>query len=130
VYRKSAGQFLRFACVGILNTAIDFGVFMLLYKIVSVHYAFCQISGCLVGILNSFAWNKYWTFEKTQNHQNVVSQFGIFFIVNGFSLVLSLVGLAILIDVLALPVTIAKIVILFFSQFINFIGYKLLVFKQ
>lgn len=58
-------QFIKFAVVGTLNTAIDIGLLNLLLfwnwnTLVANTLAF------LVAAVNSFLWNKYWTFgDKT-----------------------------------------------------------------
>lgn len=126
---QNAAQFFQFALVGVLNTAVDFSVFVFLNKIIIIHYIYCQIAGYSAGILNSFLWNKYWTFNKGQKHQKLFSQFGKFMFVNGVSLLSTLIGLAILIDFFNMSVILAKIAILVISQLINFLGYKFLVFK-
>jgi len=93
-----------------------------------IHYVYCQIAGYSAGVLNSFIWNKVWTFNRGQRHQNIFTQFGKFLSINGLSLFITLLGLAILIDFFYLPTIIAKIAILIVSQLINFLGYKFLVF--
>ncbi|MDP1497366.1 GtrA family protein [Bacillus velezensis] len=55
---KTAG---RFCTVGVGNTLIDFGVFFLLAAC-HVPYLPAQICSYSAGIINSYVWNRKWTF--------------------------------------------------------------------
>ncbi|WP_424162592.1 GtrA family protein [Bacillus amyloliquefaciens] len=52
----------RFCTVGFGNTLIDFGVFFLLTAC-HVPYLPAQICSYSAGIINSYAWNRNWTFR-------------------------------------------------------------------
>lgn len=130
LFQQHAAQFYRFVFVGALNTAVDLGIFLFLNNLMVVHYIYCQIGGYSAGVFNSFIWNKYWTFQQPKKNQSLLSQFGKFLLVNGVSLLLTLIGLAILIDFWAVPAIAAKLLILFLSQLVNFAGYRFLVFGQ
>ncbi|MFP6324179.1 MULTISPECIES: GtrA family protein [Bacillus amyloliquefaciens group] len=56
---KTAG---RFCTVGAGNTLIDFGVFFLLTACL-VPYLPAQICSYSAGIINSYVWNRKWTFR-------------------------------------------------------------------
>ena len=59
-------QAVKFSSVGVLNTAIDFGVYFLLTRWVgfaNLRVAAKSISYA-AGILNSFFWNRSWTFRS------------------------------------------------------------------
>ncbi|MFP3672199.1 GtrA family protein [Bacillus sp. SIMBA_031] len=56
---KTAG---RFCTVGVGNTLIDFGVFFLLAAC-HVPYLPAQICSYSAGIINSYVWNRKWTFR-------------------------------------------------------------------
>jgi len=116
--------------VGVLNTAVDFSVFMLLNKMMLIHYSYCQIAGYSAGVLNSFVWNKCWTFKNGDITQKIFSEFGKFLIINGLSLFITLISLMFLIDFLHTPTIPAKLVVLIVSQLINYLGYKFLVFRK
>lgn len=62
-------QFFKFGLVGSLNTAIDFGIYFLLTRLLlvfSVHYLWANAISFYVANLNSFIWHKYWTFDQQQ----------------------------------------------------------------
>jgi putative flippase GtrA len=57
-------SFLKFNLVGLTNTAVDIGFFSVLIA-VHVSSGIAQVVGYTCGILNSFFWNRKWTFEHT-----------------------------------------------------------------
>ncbi|MEG2098093.1 MAG: GtrA family protein, partial [Pseudoflavonifractor sp.] len=57
-------KFVKFGLIGVINTLLDLGVFYLMNKIFHLDPYLSQVLSFLVGALNSFLWNKFWTFEK------------------------------------------------------------------
>ena len=62
-------QFGKFAAVGFLNTAIDFGVLNLLSLTTGITSGYIiggvNIPGFLAAATNSYFWNKFWVFKKS-----------------------------------------------------------------
>lgn len=132
-------QLGRFAVVGVLNTVLDFAVLNVLINLSQVSEgslanAFKGIS-FIVAVVNSYYWNKYWTFEFKQRVKSeflqffVISAIGFGLNVGAFHLVVNVVGP--LGDIAtkawanfgALAGTLAGLAW-------NFIGYKFIVFKK
>jgi len=59
---QAAVQLVRFALVGVLNTAIDLGLFALLTLRVGLDPLLANVFSFTAGAANSFVLNKYWTF--------------------------------------------------------------------
>jgi putative flippase GtrA len=88
---RITGQAARFLAVGLLNTAVDLGVFFLLMHVPGVpapgHEGFTYYSTAakgvsyFLGICNSFFWNKYWTFNAAKSARGR-REFGMFLLVN------------------------------------------------
>lgn len=55
-------RLVRFAIVGIANTAIDFGVFAVLFYVLRWPLLAAHASGFAVAVVNSYVCNKTWTF--------------------------------------------------------------------
>ncbi len=60
-------QLLRFACIGALNTAVDFVILNLLTNYLHIDagsklLAYVNVVGVTVAIIQSYYWNKYWAF--------------------------------------------------------------------
>jgi putative flippase GtrA len=67
--RLYATQFAIFSLIGILNTAVDFGVYYVLTRNLNfLEFALAAkaISFCF-GVLFSFFMNRYWTFSKRES---------------------------------------------------------------
>ena len=130
-YSAVLKQFSKFLVVGVSNFVISFAVFYLLYnywKLSGIFYGLlgpagkdvetfirqlgatsldatlANIVGYTAGIINSFIWNRGWTFKA---EHAIGAQFGRFLALNLFCLVLSSAGLFLFTDFLgwaSLPV--------------------------
>lgn len=80
-------QFTKFALVGGMNTAVDFGIYLGLTRFVpywSQHQIMAAIVSVSIATLNSYVWNKQWTFKNRSSRH--VSIFGRFIIVTALGL--------------------------------------------
>lgn len=120
----------RFAIVGCINTGVDFAVFFLL-NYLGVNYLICQAAGYSLGLINSFIMNKVWSFECKISEISTLNQFVKFIGINLLSLGVSLIGLKVLNGYKSVNVYYSKVLVtIFVTQFINYFGYKLWVFKK
>ncbi|MDO8664634.1 MAG: GtrA family protein [Candidatus Liptonbacteria bacterium] len=133
-------QFAKFACIGVLNTTVDLGIFNLetfLYGSLPVALVFSVFKAIsfLAATTNSFFWNKYWTFGTNARPQaGEVVKFYAIAIIGGFLNVgvatavrtanFSFVSANTLVNFVA-PICGILVVFLW-----NFIGYKYVVFKK
>lgn len=122
-------EIIKFSAVGIINTAVDFAVFTLFLKAFNVQYLVCQVLGYSSGAINSFLMNKTWTFKANRKDKKAYSEIVQFFVINLISLAASTYSMKLLSGNLHLNVYIAKVIVIFITQAINFIGYKFWVFK-
>jgi putative flippase GtrA len=61
---KSFIQFIKFGIVGISNTLLTALIIWILLKVLHCSDYFSNFAGYIVGLLNSFIWNRKWTFES------------------------------------------------------------------
>jgi putative flippase GtrA len=127
---KTLMQFIRFGCIGLLNTAVDTGIFSLMFYIVFSGNKALQwvafVLGYACGTVFSFIFNKTWTFKDKQRS---VKQALLFLVINLVTLgagngILKLLETANIIGI------VAKIITIPFTTLMNFIGNKLFVFKS
>ena len=134
-------QFGKFLAVGVTNTLIDLGVlnFLIFTTTIAsgVFYSIFNVISFTIAVINSFIWNKYWTF-KENGKKKTKKEFIQFLIVSLVGLVIN-VGIASLIVNLIGPklglsdeiwANIGKLSAIFFSMVWNFVGYKFIVFKE
>ena len=119
----------QFSIIGVLNTLIDFAVFTIFHSLFGINYTISQIAGYSFGIVNSFIFNKNWTFEHKNVNKNTVHEFFEFIIINLISLIITIVCMRFLINNFELNVYVAKIIVTLIAQITNFIAYKLWVFN-
>ena len=111
---KNARQLSRFAVVGVLNTAIDFALFSLLYFLLETPLVIANTLAYCTGVFNSFVWNKYWTFPELSQNKNAIQQLPLFFLLYLVGLGLSNLTITILAEVM--PALLAK----FFAVGVSF----------
>jgi putative flippase GtrA len=78
---RITGQAARFIVVGLINTLVDMGAFYLLSLIPGMPHTLAKGISYVLGICNSFVWNKYWTFNAGGSAQGK-REFAVFFLVN------------------------------------------------
>ncbi|WP_058485372.1 GtrA family protein [Defluviitalea phaphyphila] len=127
---KKYNTFYKFSIVGIINTFVDFSIFIFLNKYLGVHYLLSQIFGYTGGVINSFALNKKWTFNNTNNLKKGYVQFIQFIFINIISLIITSSLIKIFVEILYIDVVFSKIIVIFVAQIINFTGSKFLVFSN
>jgi putative flippase GtrA len=113
--------------VGLGNTAVDFTVFFLL-NLSGIYYLFAQVLSYLAGVINSFFFNRKWTFRMS--HKTNLTEFAKFFSVNCLSLLVSSSLLYILYDKNHLDIWHAKITATGVGFAVNFIGSRIWVFAE
>jgi len=128
INNKKFKRITRFSCVGGLNTLIDFGMFSLLNSLFGVNYVISQIVSYSSGTLNSYIFNKFWTFTDTKTNKKTTKEVVQFIVVNSASLGVSLIGLSILMKYSSINPYFAKIFSMVLAQLVNFLGYRFWVF--
>lgn len=133
-------QFAKFILVGSLNFLIDMGIlnFLIFYTGISAGLTQSGFKGFsfIVAVLNSFVWNKFWTFRRSKTH-SVRKEFIQFLIVSTVGFIINVGVDYFFVNVIhpfgglqakswaQFSAMIAAIIALFW----NFIGYKFIVFE-
>jgi putative flippase GtrA len=124
-HRHSIAEFVKFACVGVLNTGVDVAIFFLLTR-VNVHFAAAQVVSYSCGAANSYLLNKVWTFRSCGLSYGEVIRFAV---INLASLGISVLALTLLHDTAGLGLAAAKGGATVIALAGNFLGNKLWVFR-
>jgi putative flippase GtrA len=78
---KERNRFFRFALVGALGAAIDFGVMNLLSHYVDMPLVYAGTISFTFAVINNFTWNRFWTYPESRSRP-LLGQLGMFFLVN------------------------------------------------
>lgn len=133
-------QITKFGAIGVANTVIDFGILNFL----SLKFQIFSGGGLTalntiafsVAVINSYFWNKRWTFKSEQNNSS--RQFIEFVIVSVIGALIN-TGIVYLATTFIPPfggvskeiwLNIGKLAATFISLAWNFVGYKFIVFKK
>lgn len=120
-------QLLRFCVIGLGNTTVDFITFLLLTW-GGVSSLLAQVCSYSVGVVNSFLFNRKWTFRVT--HKTNVIEVLKFIFINGIALLVSSSLLFLLPDVYQLNLWWSKIVATGFGIVVTFMGSRFWVFPE
>jgi putative flippase GtrA len=144
-HKTNIGHFMKFIVVGAVNFLVDYGILTLLNVVLGWPLVLSNIISYSCGVINSFLFNRYWTFKMKLKFFNSYSMrlknrtihpvfisfdFLKFIFVNLASLGVNTLAVYILGDLYGLPTIYAKLVATVFSFVVNFAGNKLLVFKD
>lgn len=78
---KERARFLRFAVVGAIGAAVDFGVFNLLAWSFHLNEVLSSVISFIAAVTSNFLWNRYWTYPDSRS-KPLGHQISQFFVVN------------------------------------------------
>lgn len=130
-------QIAKFLTVGILNTAIDFGILNLLSMATGISSGIVvggvNIPGFLLAVTNSYFWNKYWVFRQGNGGAGDMVKFfavAVIGLLINSAVVIAITSAAPIFNVDSEAwLNIAKGLASLTSLAWNFLGFKFLVFK-
>ncbi len=79
VHHEVLHQFLKFGVVGLLSAGIDWGIYYVLTRHFGVFYLTAKVISFVVSAVNSYIWNRRWTFRS--DNPNQATEFTKFFVV-------------------------------------------------
>lgn len=120
-------KLIKFGFVGIINTAITIGSYAFLVYFVRMNFIIANIIGYLLGMINSYIWNKNWVFQVTESY---ISTYIKFVVVNIAMLGFNSFCLYILVNIYSLNKLISQIIVVGLGMIINFILTKTWIFAQ
>lgn len=132
----------KFVLVGALNTFVDFGVLNFLMFSTSIFsgtgYSLFKAFSFFCSVVNSYFWNKFWTFEQKETGIVKPGEFGKFLAIAGIGFILNVSIASFVVNIIGPQFGISKELWGNFGAFIailcvflwNFFGYKLIVFKK
>lgn len=134
-------QLAKFGLIGVANTVVDLGIYNLFIYMSDVSSGYPIVVfksfSVMAAIVNSYVWNKFWSFEKKETH-SIGEEFTQFLMVSLVGLLLNVGITAFVVNVIGAPAGVAEktwanvggltasILVLTW----NFIGYKFFVFKK
>lgn len=133
-------QIGKFVVVGGLNTFVDFAILniLIIFTGLAVGFGYSAFKGIsfIVAVINSYFWNKYWTFES--GREKTAKEFLQFIVVSAVGFGVNVGAASLIVNVFGgqfgissnLLANVGAAVATILSLIWNFIGYKFIVFKQ
>ncbi len=140
IKQKTIFQIVKFALVGIVNTAIDLGLLNILMWITNitmgVGYSFFKAISFTAAVVNSYFMNKYWTFGAKE--EKIEREFYQFFIISIGGFIINVGSATIIVSVVPnflglspqLWGNVGALVGTLLGLTWNFLGYKFIVFRK
>lgn len=125
--KKAIKQAIKYGVVGVINTLITAVVIWIMMKLLGCSDVVSNVVGYIAGVLNSFIWNKKWTFKSTEKWIGSALRFGVVF---GICYLLQL-GLLVFVlnPYLAIDPYYNQLIAMAFYTAINFVMNKFYTFK-
>lgn len=121
-------QFIKFGIVGCSNTLINLFVYYL-FLYLGAHYLIAYTFGFLVSVSNAFFWNSRFVF-KNKHENNAIKAFLKVFLSYGFSFILSVGIMSLMVEVFRISAVIAPVLKLAITIPMNFLLNKYWAFKD
>ncbi|HEX2655460.1 MAG TPA: GtrA family protein [Xanthobacteraceae bacterium] len=122
-------QASRFAAIGVVNTAVDFGVFWLAINHLTSSLIFANIVSWTVAVSGSYILNSFITFAAESGQTLRLRDYGTFIVAGVAGLIANTATLLICAKLLLLHVLIAKVFAIGVSFLVNFSLARFVVFR-
>jgi putative flippase GtrA len=126
-WKKLILQFFKFGIVGVINTLLTLSIIFILMRLFHVEYRIANGIGYVFGVINSFLWNKLWTFKSKNSYFREAVLFVLVFLV---SYGIQFCFLVLFKEILHINVYIAQVISMVIYTIISFFGNRIFTFKS
>jgi putative flippase GtrA len=127
--RVLVGQAARFAIIGVVNTSVDFGVFLFAITFVTSSLIAANVLSWTVAVTGSYVMNSFFTFAAESGRQLRFRAYAGFVGSGIAGLIANTATLLLGAKVLFLPVVLAKVLAIAVSFLVNFSLARFVVFR-
>ena len=121
---KLIKQILRFGAVGVIATAVDYGLFLLLTEVCRVHYLIANVIAFLVSVTVNYILSVKFVFDVDES-RSTGAQFTFFAAMSAVGLGINELMLWLLSGLLPVPTSLSKLAATGAVMVYNFISRKL-----
>jgi len=134
-------QLAKFILTGVLNTFIDLGILTFLMAVSGFFsgwsYVFFKAFSFTCAVVNSYFWNKFWTYEKKET-EGAGKEFRKFYLITGIGFLLNVSIASFIVNIIGPQFGLTTEVWAYIGAILaiicvfmwNFLGYKFIVFKK
>lgn len=131
VFRNLLGSELnRYIVSGFAAVFVDYTVLIIATELFGIHYLISNICSYMSGLLVAYTLNTRWVFRYRKYEQKTKMEFSIFVVIVLIGLAISEAMIYMLVESLALPYTLAKLVSIAAIFIFNFMAKKRFLFTR
>ncbi|MDR2975906.1 MAG: GtrA family protein [Streptococcaceae bacterium] len=119
-------QEIRFIEVGIINTIVGYGTYALLVFL-GINYLIANTISTIVGVINSYFWNKFYTFQSPKRSASEIVRFVSVYLV---SFLIGTLFIYYLVDQFGVNKYVVGVLNLFVTTAISYFGHKYFSFRK
>jgi putative flippase GtrA len=127
--RVLAGQAARFAVIGMVNTSVDFGVFLFAITFLTSSLVAANVLSWMVAVTGSYAMNSFITFAAESGRRLRLRDYAGFVGSGIAGLIANTATLLLAAKLLLLPIVLAKVLAIGASFVVNFSLARFVVFR-
>jgi len=127
INQKILQEFSKFIVVGVINTACNYGLFILLLAGFKVNYLISGALGFSFGAIIGFTLNRKWTFKSDICYKKGIIKY---LSIQIFCLGLHLATQIIVTNIFNIPESLSQLAGIVVTTFVNFILIRYLIFKK
>lgn len=75
------GQFVKFCLVGVMNTLVTLCAIFMCKSLLNINPYISNAIGYILGVINSFLWNKQWVFNTVGHYRREALRFACGFVI-------------------------------------------------
>lgn len=120
-------QSVRFLIVGILNTLVGLGAYYLTLTWLQFHFVVALTVSHIIGVIHSYLWNNYWTFNGGNTNMTKVTKFSLVYLI---TYVVNLFILSMFIKTFGFTPLLGQVISIFITTILSFLGHKYWSFKK
>ena len=121
-------QLIKFGIVGCINTGVSLAVFYTLYNWININEYISNLIAYIIGLINSFFWNKLWVFQK--NGGRIIHEAIYFFVIFVFCYGIQFLCFRGLVEYAKIDANWAQIPAMIVYTIFNYILNKFITFKN
>jgi len=125
-WNAASGQLVRFGLVGVMNTVVTLAAIFILMEVFRLNYLLSNVCGYALGLVNSFIWNKLWTFKS---NGPMLKEGAAFLIVFAICYLVQSGALALMVEKFHMSKLLAQVLAMLVYTGLNFAGNKLISFR-
>lgn len=126
LHNPNIRQFIKYVLVGLLNTVVFYGIYYIMLQL-GFFYAISVAVGTIVGIINSYFWNKYFTFKSEKKSISETVRFLTVYFVQYLSNVLII---HLCVNNVGISAELAGVVAISIGLFISYFGHRFWSFSE